>query len=526
MYLRQTRTENGEVRGFPGTNARITVYKGIPFADDTGYENRWRAPQPAKDWEGVRECYEFGPIPMQRIPGRDPNAFYAKEWHVDPEVPMGEDCLRANIWTPAHTKDDKLPVMVWIFGGGLMEGYPHEMEFDGERIASRGVILVSIGYRLNVFGQLCHPELTATQPEAPSNFCFLDQAYGIAWVKRNIANFGGDPENITIFGQSAGAASVLTHMCAPQSEGLFQKCIIESFNPINPTIPRSAGFPSHTFAEVEQMGVKFFDMLGVKTLEEARKLDAQFIMDTYNSSGLFINNIQDPVYATADIGELLLADKFHDVKFIIGNTVDEFKTGPSIDPMAQYRNAADGDEAPVMPDYDDEEEVMKWIDQHYGEYAEEFKAIVKADPRPAKIAAETCRVAVGNDILVSQMAKNGRSFYFYNFGPTIPGDDAGSFHSSDLWFEFETLARSWRPWDGHHYDLARKMCNYWTNFAKTGDPNGCDSDGTPMPHWDPVTPEKPWPIQFFDTIQMAEGPRTPEEKFLYDVYFKEKGIQA
>ena len=129
--LRVTKTENGLVRGITGTDARITVFKGIPFADDTSGANRWRPPQPAKDWDGIRECYEFGPISMQRTPGKDPTAFYAKEWHVDPEVPMGEDCLRANIWTPAHTADEKLPVMVWIFGGGLQEGYPYEMEFDG-----------------------------------------------------------------------------------------------------------------------------------------------------------------------------------------------------------------------------------------------------------------------------------------------------------------------------------------------------------------------------------------------------------
>ena len=170
--LRETRTENGRVRGVVGTDARITVYKGIPFADTTGGENRWRPPQPAKDWEGVRDCSEFGPIPMQRIPGEDPEKFYSKEWHVDPEVPMGEDCLRANIWTPAKSTDEKLPVMIWIFGGGLQEGYPHEMEFDGERIASRGVILVSIGYRVNVFGLLAHPEITAENPEAPANFCY------------------------------------------------------------------------------------------------------------------------------------------------------------------------------------------------------------------------------------------------------------------------------------------------------------------------------------------------------------------
>ncbi|MCQ2512034.1 MAG: carboxylesterase family protein [Lachnospiraceae bacterium] len=502
MYLRQTKTENGEVRGFPGIDARITVYKGIPFADDTGYENRWKAPQPAKDWEGVRDCYEFGPIPMQRIPGRDPNAFYAKEWHVDPEVPMGEDCLRANIWTPAHTADEKLPVMVWIFGGGLSEGYPHEMEFDGERIASRGVILVSIGYRLNVFGELCHPELTASQPEAPSNFCFLDQAYGITWVKRNIANFGGDPENITIFGQSAGGASVLTHMCAEQAEGLFQKCIIESFNPLNPSIPPTRfSFKPTPFTDKEAMGIKFFEeFLGVKTLEEARKLDAQFIMDKYTESKLFFNNIVDPYYLDVPVLDCLLANKFHDVQFMLGNTVDEFTEGP---------------------DCDDEEGIMKWIDEHYGEYAEGFKELVRKSDKPLKEAATISRVAVGNDILVTELAKMGRKFYFYNFDPEIPGDNAGSFHSSDLWFQFETLARCWRPFDGHHYDLARKMCNYWTNFAKTGNPNGNDADGTPMPEWKPVTPEAPFPIRLYDEITMGDDFRSDIEKYVYDIWYKE-----
>ena len=226
--LRTTQTENGRVAGLPGTDARITVYKGIPFAADTSGENRWRPPQPAKDWEGTRECYAFGPIPMQKTPGEDPNAFYSKEWHVDPEVPMGEDCLRANIWTSAKTGKEKMPVMVWIFGGGYKEGYPFEMEFDGERIASRGVVLVSIGYRLNCFGFLCHPEITAENPDAPANLGLLDQRYGIEWVKRNIANFGGDPENITIFGQSAGGGSVTYHLCAPGNDGLFQKAVVQS----------------------------------------------------------------------------------------------------------------------------------------------------------------------------------------------------------------------------------------------------------------------------------------------------------
>ncbi len=407
-----------------------------------------------------------------------------------------------NIWTPAKTVDEKLPVMIWIFGGGLMEGYPYEMEFDGEKIAKRGVILVSIAYRLNVFSQLCHPELTAENPDAPTSVCFMDQVAGISWVKRNIANFGGDPENITIFGQSAGGYSVLTLMAAEQTKGLFQRAIVESFNPLNPPVPTFHFFPKHTFEDQEKIGEQFFAYLGVKTLAEARALPAQYIMDKYLESGLFIGNAVDPVFNPSDLGQRLLDNKFNDVDYIIGNTLDEFPVGPV------------GCET--------DEEVLAWIDEKFGKFAEEFKALAIKSGKPLKEAATVYRVALGNDILVKEMAKNGRKFYFYNFDPEIPGDDAGSFHSSDLWFEFETLDKCWRPFQGYHYDLARKMCNYWTNFAKTGDPNGKDNDGTDMPYWAPVTPEKPYPIQFFNDISIATEPRDELSEFVKETWHREK----
>ncbi len=187
--LRETVIETGKVRGTPGIDARITVYKGIPYAAPAGGENRWRAPQPAEKWDGVRECFEFAPIAMQATPGKDPDAFYSKEWHVDPEVPMGEDCLAVNVWTNARTGKEKMPVYVWIHGGGLAEGFSQEMEFDGERIASRGVVLVSLNYRLNVFGFLAHPDLTAEAPDAPTNFGFLDQLAALKWVKKDFGTF-------------------------------------------------------------------------------------------------------------------------------------------------------------------------------------------------------------------------------------------------------------------------------------------------------------------------------------------------
>ncbi len=195
--LRTAKTENGLVRGLPAADPRVTSFKGIPFAAPPVGENRFRAPQPCQNWEGTLDAYRFAPISIQDTPGLGTD-IYCREWHVDPETPMSEDCLYLNVWTNAKTTGDKLPVLVWFFGGAFQWGYPSEMEFDGERIARRGVIVVTVNYRLNLFGFLAHPELTKEQPDAPTNFGLLDQQAGIKWVIRNIKEFGGDPENITI----------------------------------------------------------------------------------------------------------------------------------------------------------------------------------------------------------------------------------------------------------------------------------------------------------------------------------------
>ena len=499
--LRETRTENGRVRGVVGTDARITVYKGVPFAADTSGENRWRPPQPAKDWDGVRLCAEFGPIPNQDIPGKDPEAFYSKEWHVDPEVPMGEDCLRANIWTPAKTVDDKLPVMVWIFGGGYREGYPHEQEFDGERIASRGVILVSIGYRLNCFGFLCHPEITAENPDAPANYGLLDQRFGIEWVKRNIANFGGDPENITVFGQSAGGSAVMHHLAAAQNEGLFQKAIPQSFGGTGTVYPRSFMGGVGSLKEAEETGVKFFrDYLGVETLEEARKLDADFVEKKFLEANLWLRVVDDGHYVKEDYTVTAREGRMVNVPIMTGyNTNEGFYRGPGqVNPMA-----------PADPNASDED-TEKWIRSEFGDKAEEYLAACRQTAAEKGITlarAATCFISGFTlYVLARQREKAGQKTYVYHFGPSIPGDNAGAFHSCDLWFEFETLMKCWRPFDGHHFDLSRKMCNYWTNFAKTGDPNGNDKDGTPMPQWDPYTEADPCQIEFLDEITVGHGP--------------------
>ena len=456
--LRRVRTENGWVRGIEAADPRITSFKGIPFAAPPTGENRWRAPQPAADWEGERECFRFAPISMQDTPGVG-GGLYDREWHVDPEIDMSEDCLYLNVWTNAKRADEKLPVLVWFFGGGLQWGYTAEMEFDGERIARRGVVVVSVNYRINVFGFLAHPELT-------------DQQAGLLWVRRNIAAFGGDPDNITIGGQSAGGGSVMSQLACPANKGLFRRAIVESALIRSPYAGGGISRPA-TLSDAEQNGVCFFDFLGVKTLREARALDADFIRHKYAefaSSHPRFYTVRDDVFNFGDPVNLFAAGKCADVDIMAGNTADEFLS---------FIRAEDDDA------------FRKEAVRLFGGDAEKFLAAPEA-----KRTDGHGRYAFVNGIEVTVKALFERADalgshsrrYYYRFDVPMPGDDnPGSFHSSDLWFFFETLAKCSRPLTGKYYDLARQMCNYWCNFIKSGDPNGVDIDGAPLPRWEPYS---------------------------------------
>ena len=501
--LREVKIESGWVRGIQGSDVRSTVFKGIPFAADPVGENRWRAPQPVEPWEGVRDCSRFAPITVQKIPGRDPNAFYSKEWHCDPEVPMSEaGSLCLNVWTPANSADEKLPVMVWIFGGGFQEGYCHEMEFDGESLNRRGVILVSIAYRLNVFGFLCHPDLRREDPEACANFGLLDQNYALQWVQRNIAAFGGDPDNVTIFGQSAGGGSTMYHVTSPKSAGLFKKAIAQSAGGIFPAYPKHAFMPiADTMEKAEEMGIEFVrDYLGCSNIAEARKLDAEFIEKKYEEFGKMMTAVIDRQFIVDQWYQRVLDDKTNDVQMMTGNTTNEFKSVPKGD-------------------------VDEWIKAEFGPYAEKYAELCRAEAGDDEEAYRAAAGLVSFEVCAATMAevfaKHGRPLYYYEFGPTIPGDNAGAFHSSELWFVFETLMKCWRPFDGHHYDLARQMCNYWTNFAKFGDPNGKDADGVPMPEWRKYTAEDRDIMFFFDKVVSSAAPLSEKKQFLNTINLKE-----
>lgn len=478
--LRKVKTENGWVKGIEAADPRITAFKGIPFAAPPVGENRWRAPQPCEDWEGVKDASRFAPIAVQDTPGLGDD-IYCREWHVDPEIPMDEDCLYLNVWTGAKSGDEKLPVLVWYYGGALQWGYPAEMEFDGERLARRGVVVVTVNYRINVFGFLAHPQLTAQQPDAPTNFGNLDQQAGLKWVVRNISAFGGDPDNITIAGQSAGGGSVLSQMTCPGNDGLIKRAVIMSAMIRNPYGPAPVGVPG-TLAEAEKNGEDFFAFMGVSDLEEARKLDAKHVLHKYseyaqNHPRMF--TAQDDKFCFGDPLKIILERKCPDIPIMSGGTADEF---------------------PSFITADTKEAFQQTVQEIFGEDAERFLQLPEVQEFYGEgLYAKANGIACTVKGVLGELKASGstRNHYCYNFTPDIPGwDNPGTFHSVDLWFFFETLAKCWRPFVGRHYDLARQMCNYWVNFIKTGDPNGADADGTPMPQWKPYTKEAPATMEF------------------------------
>ncbi len=459
--LRTVQTETGLLKGIPGADPRVTAFKGVPFAAPPVGENRWRAPQPAEKWEGVREAYAFGPISMQDVPGIG-GGVYDLEWHVDPEIPMSEDCLYLNVWTSARDSEEKQPVLVWFFGGGYQWGYTAEMEFDGERLARRGVIVVSIGYRLGVFGFLAHPEISKECPQAPGNFGLLDQQAGLQWVKRNIAAFGGDPDRITLAGQSAGGSSVMYQMTCEQNYSLISGAVIFS-GMIRMPVRDDDLFRPLMLSEAEKKGEDFLSYLGVSGIEEARKLDAETIRDRYSS------------YA---------ADHPRMFPFVDGC----FSKG---DPMERFIS---GDRAPVP--------VLS------GNTEDEF--VVDGVNVVEKSVKEAFLAAKANHPESSPM-------YYYRFAPDIPGSDhPGTFHSVDLWFFFETLGKCWRPMAGRHFELARRMCDYFANFIKTGDPNGAGWDQEMLPRWESYSKDTPLEMVFG-----SDGPHLERE---YPVHGRKAGL--
>lgn len=424
--------EGGQIEGVVDEEG-IVVYRGIPYAAPPVGELRWKQPQPVQPWDGVKKCDRFGAASLQG--GQTKGSFYWKEFYQDGNPEMSEDCLYLNVWTPAPGKiDSKLPVMVWIHGGAFQNGFGHEIEFDGDAYAKKGVVLVTLNYRLGMCGFLAHPLLTAENAgKGSGNYGLFDQLAALKWVKRNIAAFGGDPDNVTLFGQSAGAGSVQALISSPMAKGYIQRAIIQSGGGLGGIIS------TKSLQEAEAMGKTMWNMSGYTTLEQMRNCPAdrfQDIMMDYMKqqktfSGLPYGPCVDGQLLEQSVYEVAQQNKELDIPYMIGYTLED-----------------------IAPDK------MK-------------------------------QAAVDWSLLLERQGR--RPAYVYCFSRDLPGEDMpapeggfgdmkGAFHSSELWYMFGTLDQCWRPMEEADYELSERMVSYWTNFARTGDPNG---DG--LPEWKPCT---------------------------------------
>jgi para-nitrobenzyl esterase len=469
----------------------LTVYRGIPFAAPPVGDLRWRAPQPAAKWDGATQAAQFGPSCVQ---GRPPGA--AAQGSA-----MSEDCLYLNVWTPAKSPRDRIPVLVWIYGGGFNAGATSDPNYSGEKLANKGVVFVSIAYRVGLLGFFAHPGLSAEDPHHVSgNYGLLDMITGLQWVQKNIAAFGGDPHKVTIFGESAGGIAVSMLCASPLAKGLFQKAISQSGGSFGP--PRPTTFPGENLkrlADAERSGEAYARNAGASTIADLRKLPADKLPAVRGLAWPIIDGrvIPDDQY------KLYEAKRYNDTPILVGYNSDE---GASFSP-------------PKTP-----EEYITAVKTRYGPFAER---LLKAYPTDATTVPKTARdlsrdAAFGwhTWIWARLQAKTGKSkvfYYYFDQHPEYPADSPragyGAPHGADVRYVFQHVNPSNPQITKADLAISEAMATYWTNFAKRGDPNG---DGVPT--WPPFSDSHPVVIYFEKTPHTGPVPSVEGLKAL-DTYF-------
>jgi para-nitrobenzyl esterase len=443
----------------------VNRFLGIPYAAPPVNDLRWRAPQPAAAWDGTRDASKFGPDCVQNGPRGAP---------PDTSRPASEDCLTLNIWAPANANGE-LPVMVWIHGGGYMFGSGSQPNVDGTQFAKMGVVLVTLNYRLGPFGFMAHPELTAEAEYGSSgNYGILDQIAALKWVQENIAQFGGDPANVTIFGESAGAGSVNILQASPLAKGLFAKAIGESTSQFDP----NAGMAGRQdLSSAEQAGVSFGKSRGANSLAEMRALPPEKIL----ADAPFFWPFEKDNYVLPDLVWNIFAEgKQNDVPTMVGYNSDEGATLP-----VEFVKRDAGFEG----DYD----------RFYGKLD---------DPRRQ---ASTDGVQWQMRVWAQLQAQTGtRPAWSYYFDRAWPGRVAdGAFHGAEIVYVFQNLDTEDQPWTDDDRALSRQMAQYWVNFARTGDPNG---EG--LPQWPRYNPTEPRLLRLAPGNGVIETPRPEVQAFL------------
>lgn len=460
----QVRTVSGTVEGTTSADGKVEIFKGIPFAAPPVGDLRWKAPQPVAPWTGVRKAIEFGARCMQ-------GNIYGDMMFRDNGP--SEDCLYLNVWTPSTSADAHLPVMVWIYGGGFAAGATSEGRQDGEMLAKKGVVVVSMNYRLGIFGFFAHPELAKESGHnSAGNYGLLDQVAALEWVQKNIGAFGGDPHNVTIFGESAGSFSVSGLMASPLSRDLFQRAIGESGSFLG------KGSAVKSLAESEEDGVKFAASIGANSLEALRTSPAADLLNAVmkaRGTFRFWPNV-DGYFFPRDPHEIYASGQQAHVPLLAGWNRDEGNF------HAYFQNAE-----PTIKNYVDL--THKRFDDKTDEFLNLYPDSTDEEMmRSASDLAGDQFIAFGTWKWIEMQRTTGQStVYRYEFDDPPPQPvgkpSEGAYHSAEIEFVFEALPSKRLPWRPQDEKLSQLISTYWTNFAKTGDPNSVG-----LPKWLPNSP--------------------------------------
>ena len=495
--IREAAVTGGRVSGVVMDG--VTAFKGIPFAAPPVGDLRWKPPQPVRSWTGVKTATSFAPSCVQDVT-------FVKLFGA-PEA-VGEDCLYLNVWTPVKSVNERLPVMVWIYGGAFVGGMTSIPAYDGTALAQQGVVVVSVSYRLGVFGFLAHPELTKESGKGSGNYGLQDQIAGLRWVKDNITRFGGDPNRVTIFGESAGGISVSMLAASPAAKGLFHRGISESggnFGPARTANEGGATVPSLKVAEAT--GQAFLKRLGVADIAAARQLSADKIQGAM-SGGLLGGGfwpVFDGDVLPGDQSELYQAKHFNDTPILIGTNSDEGITFvPGMTQPAAF-------EAAIRAAYGAKADTILAAYPHatVAEATQSARNIF----RDATFAWHTWAWAV------LESKRGAHKAYVYYFDHRTPLSPNGAGHAAEIPYVFRTLGKftgpaalvgATRPEDRAMSDL---MSSYFVNFAKTGDPNGPG-----LPPW-PAFTESSQTVMHFDAKSSARPAPNMTQIRAMDEYF-------
>ena len=499
--IQHTAVEQGKVAGL--VRGDVAAFLGMPYAAPPVGNLRWRAPEPAAAWTDERQATAFGANCMQII---TPNGHGPWTWEYSAQGKVSEDCLTVNVWTPAKSTNDRLPVLFWIHGGGYFEGSSSAAIYDGENFARKGIVVVSLNYRLGALGFLAHPELSVESPNRISgNYGVLDTIAALKWVKKNIAAFGGDPNRIAIYGQSAGAGMVVTLTFVPEAKGLFHGAIAQS--------GVGASFPMMTMKQAEEKGLEFAKAKGATTSKQLRTLPAEELLkmpeepDGAMPRMLRFMPINDGWLLPAQPAELTAKGEVSDTPFLTGQTANE---SSAMSP--KWGN--------LTP-----EECKAAFVRMTGAMADKFEtAYLKpgADCNKGLAQFQTDRGLFSAYQWVTSRLKVAKGpVYIYLYKHLEPGSDAaryGAFHSSDLPYVFRTLGKTpERPFTDKDRAISDTISDYWVNFVKTGNPNGKG-----LPPWPAADPGKQMLMETGDDLH-ARPALPPQKRKLMEEFVRQGG---